>query len=164
MKIAIIGAGRVGKCFAYLLKEDFEIIGLSSKDSANLNFKEFKIFTPDKNSTLAKNSDIIFLTTPDDIIEKTCNEIFSDKTIKEKFVFHCSGCHSSEILKKAKENNCSVGSIHPLQSVPDFDQGIKNLKNAYFCIEGDEEAKKVAKKIVNSISGKFYHTSDILLL
>ncbi len=156
MKIGIIGAGRVGKCLAYLLKEDFEIIGLSSSEQELSEFLNFKIFSKEKNIFIVENSEIVFITTPDDLIEKTCNEIFSNNKISKKFVFHCSGCHSSEILKKAKNNKCFIGSIHPLQSVPNFEQGIKNLKNAYFCIEGDVEAQEIAKKIVNSISGKYF--------
>jgi len=156
MKISIIGAGRVGSCLAYLLKENFEIIGLTGKKFKAEIEKEFNVFDISENKKIAKIADIIFITTSDDLIEKVSNEIFLDESIRYKYVFHCSGCHPSSILKKAKENNCFIGSIHPLQSVPDITQGIKNLKDAYFCIEGDSEAVEIAKKIVNYISGKFF--------
>ncbi len=156
MKIAIIGAGRVGSCLAYLLKDKFEIIGLTSLYPEQFHLKGLKIFDQGKNVSLSKDADIIFITTPDDLIEKTANEIFKNEEINKKFVFHCSGCHPSSILKKAKDNNCFIGSIHPLQSVPNIEQGVKNLKKGYFCIEGDIEAIEIAKKIVNLISGKYF--------
>ncbi len=156
MKIAIIGAGRVGSCFAYLLKDSFDIIGVTSLYPDQVKLENFKIFSQEKNIPLSREADVIFITTPDDFIEKTANEIFENTQIKEKFVFHCSGCHPSSVLKKAKDNECFIGSIHPLQSVPNLEQGVKNLKKAYFCIEGDNEAIEVAKKIVNAISGKYF--------
>ena len=156
MKIAIIGAGRVGSCLAYLLKDNYNIIGLTSLyEDENLR-KDFNIYKPDKNIELAKEADIIFITTPDDKIKITADEIFENKSIRKKFLFHCSGCHPSTILEKAKTNNNYTGSIHPLQSVPNVKQGIKNLKNAYFCIEGDDEAINIAKQIISNISGKYF--------
>ena len=154
MKISIIGAGRVGSCLAYLLQENFEIIGLSDVNLENPIKKDF--YLTDHSFELVKNSDVVFITTSDDHIEAVSDKIFSDKSINNKYVFHCSGCHPSTKLKKAKENGCFIGSIHPLQSVPNVEQGIINLKNACFCIEGDEEAIEIAKKIVNAISGKYF--------
>ena len=160
MKISIVGAGRVGVSLAYLLSKNFEIEGIIDKNDEKIDrlkkqFHQAKYIGLDL-ITGIKNSDVIFITTQDDYIKQISDKIFSNNEIKDKYVFHCSGSLPSAILNSAKENGCFIGSIHPLQSVPDFEQGIKNLKKAYFCIEGDNEAIEVAKKIVNSISGKYF--------
>ena len=160
MKISIVGAGRVGISLGYLLSKNYEIEGIIEKREERIE-KLKELFPEAKYIGLdfikgVKNSDVIFITTQDDNIKSTADEIFSNNDIKNKYVYHCSGSLPSSILNSAKKNDCFIGSIHPLQSVPNFEQGVKNLKSAYFCIEGDEEAVEVAKKIVNSISGKFF--------
>ncbi len=160
MKISIIGAGRVGSCLALLLNNDFEIVGISGRDEKQLkklqDILNSSCYFGNDNVECARKGDIIFITTPDDFIEKVATEIFRNHDIKNKYVFHCSGCNPSSLLNIAKKNNCYIGSIHPLQTVPNIEKGIENLKKAYFCIEGDEEAVKIAQKLVKAISGKHF--------
>jgi predicted short-subunit dehydrogenase-like oxidoreductase (DUF2520 family) len=46
--------------------------------------------------------------------------------------------------------------MHPLQSMPSPEAGYENLKNAFFCIEGDKEAVEIGKIMASQISGKFF--------
>lgn len=160
MKIAIIGAGRVGLSLVKVLWKNFKIISICEKNEKEIGKfrKEYKsleyIGTNPYSASI--NADVIFITTQDDFIEKVCNEIFENRDIRDKYVFHCSGSLPSTILNSAKKNNCYIGSMHPLQTVPDEIKGPENLKKAYFCLEGDNEAVEVAKKIVEKISGKYF--------
>ncbi|OGW52403.1 MAG: hypothetical protein A2Z46_01730 [Nitrospirae bacterium RBG_19FT_COMBO_55_12] len=43
--------------------------------------------------------------------------------------------------------------VHPLQSVPGREQGIKNLPGSYFRIEADPEALETAKDLVKALGG-----------
>jgi predicted short-subunit dehydrogenase-like oxidoreductase (DUF2520 family) len=68
-------------------------------------------------------------------------------------VFHTCGALSSRILRSAHGNGASVASLHPLQSLANVQDAVKNLQGSYFCIEGDESACAAAKEIVSALGG-----------
>jgi predicted short-subunit dehydrogenase-like oxidoreductase (DUF2520 family) len=67
-----------------------------------------------------------------------------------------SGSFSSDVLEDLKNIGCSIGSIHPLVSVSDAFLGRERFKNAYFCVEGQIAAVKLAKGIVEDLQGKSF--------
>ncbi len=166
MNITIIGGGRAGTSIGKNLQESrfFSVKAITcitieeARDSAK--FIGDVDFVSTDNLEALKYGDIIFISTPDDIIEIIANEISKSNLIQGKYIFHVSGSRPSTILKKLKENGAFIGSIHPLQALPSFNEGYKNLKNAYFCIEGDKEAVEIAKKIVENISNKYFTISS----
>ncbi len=159
VKIAIIGAGKVGTAIGYLLKKTgYKIAGIASRtlDSAK-KAREFigegEVTTDFKSIT--KKASIVFITTSDGAIEKVCRKIaYQGGFQKGSIVFHMCGALPSSILSSAKRKGAHIASIHPLQSLADVKEAVKNLSNSYFCIEGDEEAVRIARKIVRSLGGK----------
>lgn len=157
--VAIIGSGVVGTAMGYLLKtRGYYITGIASRKIESAE-KAKKFIGEGKASTdmvaTARNADIVFITTPDSAIEDVCNRVVSERGFNQgAIVFHMSGALSSEILSSARKSGARIGSIHPLQSLADVDEAVKNIPNSYFCIEGDEEAIAVAKEIVSAIGGK----------
>lgn len=158
-RIAIIGAGVVGTAMGYLLKKSgYTVVGIASRKIESA--KKAREFigegeaSTDPIST-ARKADIVFITTPDSAIEDVCMKIALEGGFNPRaVVFHMSGALSSEILGSARKTGAGIGSIHPLQSLADVDEAVKNLPGSYFCIEGDEEALSVAKEIVESLGGR----------
>ena len=62
-------------------------------------------------------------------------------------VLHTSGSLSSSVLNDLTPAGCFVGSMHPLVSASDAVAGSKQMRGAYFCLEGDAEAVRVATEI-----------------
>ncbi len=100
-------------------------------------------------------SDLIFITTQDFEITNVAANL-SQNLQNKPFVFHTSGALSSEILQELKSIGCKIGSIHPLVSISDAVLGANRFENAYFCIEGDDEAVEIAEKIVENLNGKSF--------
>ena len=136
MKIGFIGAGKVGCSFGlFLKKREFQIVGYASQsmesasyaanltDSSALSFNE-----------LIKQSNYIFITTPDDRIEDVWNHML-DFDLRDKKVFHMSGCLSSSIFTNSGENGVLGYSLHPLYSFAD--KKSSDLGEVVFSIEGD---------------------------
>ncbi|MCT4620996.1 MAG: DUF2520 domain-containing protein [Marinisporobacter sp.] len=164
MKIGFIGAGKVGIAFGlYLKNHEFEIYGYYSRTSlsaekaakvtgskAILNVKE-----------LVENTDILFITTSDDAINKVCNDLVEKNLLSEgKILVHMSGASSSKILKKAKAAGCFIYSMHPLQAFADIEKAVENLKNTYFSIEGDEEKLHVLENMLKTIGNPYFKLTD----
>jgi len=124
MNITIIGQGMVGKSlYEFLRKRNFTV--------------ELK---PARQSHASGSiSGIALLTVPDDAIENVCSKLVAEQAfVKGTIVAHCSGSLNSTALNSATIKNLNVGSLHPLQTFPSVEAGVKGLERCYFFCEGDE--------------------------
>ena len=161
-KISIIGCGKVGTALAvFLSKAGYKIAGLSSRtiNSARKTAKNSgsgTIFNNPEDAAMV--GDIIFITTPDNIIEKVCSDITKKNILKkETTIFHCSGALSSKILISAFKKGFYTGSIHPLQSFAPYKKNQKSpFKGINISIEGEKEAIKKGEKIINNLKANFF--------
>jgi predicted short-subunit dehydrogenase-like oxidoreductase (DUF2520 family) len=162
MNIVIIGGGRAGTSIGKNLQQSksFSVKAVTcitveeAKQSAD--FIGNVEFISDNNMEALKYGNIILISTPDDIIESVADDISKSDDLQGKYFFHVSGSRPSTILEKVKKRGAFIGSIHPLQALPSFVEGAENLKTAYFCLEGDDEAVEISKKMVSEISNKYF--------
>lgn len=160
LSVSIIGVGRVGGALALALNEkEYKIENLAAQNVEKVQLiasklsETTKIIAPDELDKIS--SDIIFITTQDSEIQKAAANLAA--ALKHKpFVFHTSGALSSEILESLKQIGCKTGSLHPLVSISDAILGSSRFRGAYFCVEGDREAVKIAEKIVAGLGGKSF--------
>ncbi len=160
MKISVIGIGRLGGALAIALsKNGFEIVNLFARNKENAEKIAVKINSRPQILTAQDfskiSSEVVLITTQDSEIAKLSADLLGSLP-NNPFVFHTSGALSSEILSDLKKIGCRVGSIHPLVSISDSILGAKRFSGAYFCVEGDDEAIKIANQIVESLGGKTF--------
>jgi predicted short-subunit dehydrogenase-like oxidoreductase (DUF2520 family) len=158
-RVAIIGAGVVGTALGYLLKKaGYEIAGIASRTLKSARKARGFIKEGDASTDLgsvARKADIVFITTSDDAIENACISIASEDGFRHgAVVFHTCGALPSSVLKSARKKGAKTASLHPLQSLANVKEAVKNLPGSYFCIEGDRQAVTVAKGIVKTLKGK----------
>ncbi len=158
-RVSIVGAGVVGTAIGYLLKKGgYHIVGIASRTLGSAEKAREFIGAGEASTDLAnivKKSEIVFITTSDGAIEEVCNKIASDGGFHPgSVVFHTCGALPSNILKSARKKGAKVASLHPLQSLANVKEAVKNLQGSYFCIEGDESAISVAREIVAVLRGK----------
>jgi len=158
-KIAIIGAGVVGTSLGCLLrKSGWQIVGIASRTLKSAQKAKKFIGEGSASTALSKTAheaDVVFITTSDDAIEGTCKKIASEGGFKPgTVVFHTCGALSSLILKSAKRKGACTASLHPLQSLANVKEAVKNLQGSYFCIEGEKNALSVARQIIAALNGK----------
>ena len=156
-EFCLIGCGRLGINLAVCLSQQ----GLSPKAFASKNIesakKALKITGQGKVYAnpvdAAKSCSLVFITTPDTIIEPVCEKIAQQNGFnKNSVVFHLSGALSSGILQSAKQNGADVGSIHPLQAFAPYEHGQESpFKGINISIEGDDKAVELGKEIVNAL-------------
>jgi len=73
-----------------------------------------------------------------------------------KVVLHTCGSLSSEVLAPLRQQGAAVGSLHPFQTVPSPEAGVRNLRGCYWGIEGDEAALRVARRWVKLLGGQAF--------
>jgi len=160
MKISIIGVGKLGGALAIALsRQNFKIENLFARNSENakkiVELVESKPKIKFENEFADVSSDVILIATQDFEIGKVAQKLKEDLQ-NNPIVFHTSGSLSSDILKDLKAIGCKVGSIHPLVSISDAGLGAERFADAYFCVEGDDEAIKVGDQIVEKLGGKSF--------
>lgn len=178
MNIFIIGAGRVGSSMGFLLnKHGYNVIGVYNKNiySAKKTVKKIgdtEIVRKEELEIILAKADLIMITTPDDVIQNIVSKISKYNLKNPVYIMHMSGLHTSDILKVNAQENVNVFSLHPLQSIANFEEGIKLLPEATYVIEGNKEGKKVAYQLADDlklnyqfIEKKFkplYHASAVI--
>ncbi len=161
-KLGFIGAGPVGTAFAVnLSKRDYQIIGIFDvvREAAQRFASDVsgcQIY--EKAQDLADSADMVFITTPDDIIPKVADGI---KWRTGQSAVHCSGASTVHSLETAREQGAMVGAIHPCQTFAGREQAIANLPGSTFAIESEEPLKTTLTEIARALNGDLvYLTSE----
>jgi predicted short-subunit dehydrogenase-like oxidoreductase (DUF2520 family) len=159
--IAIIGAGKLGTNLGYaLMRKGHRIAAISDKNLSSAQESQQiigqGIFTDD-NRLAALNGHWIILTVPDDTIEAVTEELVdSHIEWQDRFVFHCSGLHSTKSLKSLETKGALVASLHPVQSFSQKKTYPKAFADIFFGLEGKGEALDLAIEITHQLGGKYF--------
>jgi predicted short-subunit dehydrogenase-like oxidoreductase (DUF2520 family) len=166
--VSIIGSGRLGTALAKALAAShYEIQALVSRRIAHAR----RAATLVGSATIALSeaelqrlpaSKIILITTPDGEIQKTADRIASLETSpRGRTVLHTSGAlAASEVLAPLAAAGFATGSLHPLVSISEPQTGAGKLRGAFFCVEGDAAANRVARSIVKDLQGHSFHIAS----
>ena len=159
MRVCVIGAGKVGCALAIAMNRlDFTISGIYSRshDSFGSLCRVLDCSLKNSLSLAVANSNVILIAVPDVAIGGVAAEIVSQvkpEDIVGKVFLHLSGAETSEVLEPIARNGGYTGSLHPVQTFADRENGWKGLPNIYFSFEGCNEARDRAEKIVKAFSG-----------
>ncbi len=162
MRIGIVGAGRVGLSLGKYFSET-DGVTISGYYSRTLqSAQEGAIFTDSTVFTslhdILNMSDTLLVTTPDaeiisvwDCIIKEC----ATNQYQHKIVCHCSGSLSSEIFSEHTKYQISVCSMHPMYAFYHKYESYRQLHNAFFTLEGDDEAVSTMKKLLGAMGNSY---------
>ncbi len=154
MRIGFIGAGKVGTSFGIYLKNNGYIISgyySRTKNSANESAKLTDSKSYDGAVDLIKDSELVFITTPDDDIQRVFNNLESYFLESNCILAHMSGSITSDVFNGVK---LPFASIHPLQAFSDIQKSVLELKDCIFCIEGNTDGKLALENIITHCGNK----------
>jgi len=167
--VAIVGPGRLGLALAISLRASgYPILAFVAKHAdharkaARLFNQSAKLARPLALAGISQlpSTDLVLITTPDDAIEQTARRLAELAPQKGKTrhgtVLHTSGALSSAVLAPLAEAGFHTGSIHPLISVSEPRAGAEALRGAFYCLEGDPSAIRIASQIVGDLGGKSF--------
>ena len=158
IEVAIIGAGNLGTALGYALSQKgYKLKALTCRTLSSVR-KSLQIIGEGEaltdNIQAAKQGKLIFICVPDSEIAKVVEELDqSSLPWEEKYVFHCSGLVSGEVLKPLRIKGAATASFHPVQSFSQKKGGAKQFEGIYFGLEGDGKALGLAQKIARHLGG-----------
>ncbi len=156
----IVGPGRVGLSLGYALFQTDEVESLvyhgrhpepPEHPLFHRGHAEYRygVDRPDPGTTA------VFLTVPDDALAEVAQALASRGSPGPGCpVFHCSGAIGSEPLTPLHAQGYRVGSIHPLQAIPNSIVGADRLFGAVFALSGEHEALAAARRLVGYLDGR----------
>lgn len=160
IKIGFIGPGKVGVSLGrYFTHKGLILSGFygtninTATDAAKITKSKFY----DNIQDIIKDSDILFITTPDDIISIIDTEL-SKFDLNNKSICHASGSLKSNVLCNAKQSGAFVYSIHPIYAFSNKDTDLKDLEKIYFSIEGDyfDEENSLLGQVIKTLENKYF--------
>ena len=99
----------------------------------------------------ALDTDIVWITVPDDAIAEVTQLLAPAQNWKGKVVFHSSGALTSDELAPLRARGARVASVHPMMT---FVRGtVPEMAGVAFAIEGDAAAVRVATSVVQRLGG-----------
>jgi predicted short-subunit dehydrogenase-like oxidoreductase (DUF2520 family) len=153
---AVVGCGKLGSALAeHLVNAGYRPEGFSSTTRTSAE-KAAGLAGVDRFGTvpweITASADIVFITTPDDAIGSTCEEIAENNGFMEgAIVLHCSGSLPSTILSVPDSLTVSTGSMHPLQSFATVTKGVNPFSGINIAVEGESIAVEKAKEIAANL-------------
>ena len=152
MKTGIIGAGRVGCSLGkYFRSKNADLVGYYDTNAAAA--KEAAAFTQtagfNQVQQLVRESDILFITTPDSLLVPVWEEI-KGMSHRNQIICHCSGALSSDSFSGAKEAGVSCCSVHPMLPFSNKFSSYQQLEHAFFTVEGHPHAVQVITDLLTS--------------
>jgi len=156
LKLGFIGAGIVGTALAVRLSsKGYPVIAVSSRSQTSARklaqaVNDCQAF--ENKQDVADAAELVFITTPDDVIASVVTEI---QWHKGQSVVHCSGALSTDILEPAKKLGAQVGTFHPLQTFASVKQAIENIPGSTFTVEAEEPLLSMLKDIATALDGRW---------
>ena len=155
--VSLIGLGRLGTALAIALDSaGYEIVSLVGRSRRKLQ-KASQLLDVSWRRLVTKEldegpvGDLIIVSVPDDQIPTVAEHLVGMKANGHPTVLHTSGALSSKVFASLAAKGWHTGSIHPLASVSDPVSGVEALKRAYWCVEGDATAVRVARRLVRDL-------------
>ena len=160
--VSLIGPGRLGTALAIALDTaGYEIVSLVGRSHRKMRAAARNLDAPlpllvTKELEKGPVGDLIIVAVPDDQIAAVGEGLARIQANRFPTVFHTSGALSSKVFASLAANGWHTGSIHPLASVSDPVAGVEALRNAYWCVEGDATATRVAKRLVSDLGAQSF--------
>ena len=100
---------------------------------------------------------VLLITTSDSAIAPVARKLAKQgkggKAWQGKVVLHTCGSLPSAALRPLKLRGAAIGSLHPYQTVPSPQAGVRNLRGCFWALEGDLAARRLAGDWVRRLGG-----------
>jgi len=159
--VAIIGPGRVGQAMGRLLARSRVPIGFIAARNLAAARRAVRFVGMGKSTGLADpallSASVLLIATSDSAVAEVSRELAQQGKGREpwrgKIVLHTCGSLPSCSLDPLKLRGAAIGSLHPYQTVPSPQAGVRNLRGCFWAVEGDRRALRVARDWVRRLGG-----------
>jgi predicted short-subunit dehydrogenase-like oxidoreductase (DUF2520 family) len=142
MRIAIVGAGRVGTAVAVLLaRAGHQIVAAAGRAQTTARVATWLPGVPSPPpAEAAALGEIVLLSVPDDALGAVASELAAAGSVAAgTWVLHLSGAAGLDVLDPLRRTGARRLAMHPLQTLPDVEAAIDALPGCHVAVTGDDE-------------------------
>lgn len=166
MKVAVVGAGRVGSAVAVLLERaGHRIVGISGRAETRARAREYLASAPFLDpAEAAAAAELVVIGTPDDVIEPTAGTLAAAAAVGPgTWVSHLSGALGLDALRPSRDAGARVLAIHPLQTFPDVNSALERLPGCSIAVTAeDEEGYLLGERLADDLHAVPFRLADDL--
>jgi len=156
--IGVVGAGRVGAVLAAALRAaGHTIVAVGGESHASRTRIETLLpgVRVDKPSAVARASDVLLLTVPDDTLSNVATMLSAAGAIhRGQYVVHTSGRHGADVLAPATEVGAHVAAMHPAMTFTGSDIDLEHLPGTIFGCTGEPKVRPLVESLVADLDGR----------
>lgn len=157
-KMGMVGAGRVGAVLAAALRAaGHEIVAVSGESDASRHRADdllpgVPVLKP---SAVARASDLLFLTVPDDMIANVSSMLAASGAIHPgQYVVHTSGRHGLAVLAEVTAAGGRPMAIHPAMTFTGTAVDFDRLTGCAFGVTTGANERAMAESLVEDLGGQ----------
>lgn len=163
MDVAVIGAGRVGTAVAVgLRRAGHRIVGVSGGASTEQRAVRYLpgVAVVDAHVGAAA-AEVVVVSTPDDAIRSTVDDLAAAALHPGAWVVHLSGALGLDVLDAALAAGARRLAIHPLQTFPDVESALRRLPGCAIAVTADDaEGEAVGDRLARDLGGVPFRLAD----
>lgn len=158
-KVAVIGAGRVGKALIRTLREaNIEISAIVDKDlfaARHLGICVGAYIATNLVSAIPADTTFVIIAVPDEQITPVAARMAEETALRAGcVVVHTSGALPSEILHSLRAKGALIASMHPIQTFIGDAHDWVRVSGTYFGVEGDTQALARCQGVIARLGGR----------
>jgi predicted short-subunit dehydrogenase-like oxidoreductase (DUF2520 family) len=150
--VGVIGAGRVGAVLAAALRSRGHVIVsvAGESDASKRRASELLPGVPmDKPTAVARASDVLLLTVPDDMLENVVTQLTASGAIRPgQLVVHTSGSHGLRVLEPATRIGARPVALHPAMTFTGTAVDLDRLADCVFGVTAGPDERIWAADVV----------------
>jgi predicted short-subunit dehydrogenase-like oxidoreductase (DUF2520 family) len=158
LRIGVIGAGRVGAVLASALRSaGHEVVAAAGESDASRG--RIAALLPGvpvhKPSAVARASDLLLLTVPDDMLGNVVQVLADSGSLREgQYVVHTSGRHGLAVLAPATALGARPVALHPAMTFTGTSVDLDRLTGCVFGLTAEPEERELAASLVADLGGR----------
>ena len=156
-RIGVVGAGRVGAVLSAAFRAaGHDIVAAAGESTASRD--RMTALLPGvrraKPTDVARASDLLLLTVPDDMLENVVTTLVGAGAIREgQVVCHTSGRHGLAVLASATEIGARPVAMHPAMTFTGTERDLDRLRGCVFGVTAGDDERPLAESLVADLGG-----------
>ena len=158
LRVGVVGAGRVGAVLSARLRAaGHEIVAAAGESDASRH--RIATLLPgvhvDKPSAVARASDLLLLTVPDDMLPNVVSVLAASGALHEgQYVVHTSGRHGLAVLEPALAVGARTVALHPAMTFTGTALDLDRLDGCVFGLTARTDERVFAEGLVADLGGR----------
>ena len=159
--VFLYGAGRVGTAVSFLLQRaGHPVLGVASPSPSSAERAAARLDVPVGDLRGAADAELVLIGAPDDALRDAASAL-AGHVARGSVVVHFAGAAGVEPLDAVRAGGAQRAALHPVQSCPDVDTGIRRLPGSAWGVTCDDGARATVTALIErSLDGRVVRVGE----